>query len=819
MFRSLAQDTRYAVRSLARSPGFTIVATITLALGIGANTAIFSLLNAVLLRPLSYADANGLVFVWSSSSAFPRAALTPGRLIDFRDGLTSLSGLAGISHLSFDLTDGTQAERVSGASVSSNFFDVLGVHALLGDPFHSGRADDRAVVLSYGFWVRRFGGDRAAIGRSLTLNGRERIVVAVMPAEFEWPSITGSGANNANPPQLWVPGALRDVPRMPQDDPFQDLASNRSTGYLRAVGRLKPGASIAQAQREAEGLSRRLASTYPRTDSALGAVVQPLREQMVGAARGPLLILMAAVAFVLAIACANAASLLIGRAASRRREIAVRLALGAGQSRIVGQFLAESLLLSFAASALGLLIAVPARSSLISLAPEEIPRLQSAGLDLRVVAFTLALALCTSVFFGIVPALQAARRAPEGDLRDGGRSDSAGRETTRARDALVCAQIAVTLVLLVCAGLLLRSFDTLARVETGIDHANVLAFDIRLSGSRSDPAQSAAYYNRLLAALRAVPGIRSAGAAVTLPIGGDSFSTIYAVEGKTVPQPGEEPSAGYQITTPGYFATLGMHIRAGRDFTESDTSDSTPVVLVNETLARQQWPGEDPVGRRLRIGRNPADPWMTIVGVVSDIRHLGPAAPPRPEVYQPHTQAPFSFMSFVVRTDTDPYALVPGIRTAVSRIDPAQPVSGVKTMEDHLRASLARPRFFSASSGAFGLIALTLAVVGLYGLISYSVLQRTREIAIRSALGARPTDLVRIVLGKAMTLAGIGIAVGTLAALPLAQFLAGLLFGVTPTDAATYVVAGFTLALVTIAASAIPAVRAARIDPAGALRG
>jgi putative ABC transport system permease protein len=807
------------VRSLVRTPAFTCVALVTLALGIGANTAIFSVIHGVLLKPLPYRDADRLVFVWSSASAFPRAPLTPGRLIDFREQLSSVTDLAGISHIPLNLTGTGEAERLSGSSVSSNFFDVLGVPALLGDPFHGGRADDRDVVLSYGLWTRRFGGDAGIIGREITINATARRVVAVMPADFEWPAITGAGSSNGGAPELWIPAARGDVPRMPRDDPHQDLAANRSAGYLRAVGRLTAGVSLADAQRESEMLAHRFAALYPRTDSGRGAVVQPMREQFFGTVRQPLLVLVAAVAFVLAIACANAASLLLGRASSRRREIAVRLAIGASRGRIVKQLLTESAILSLAGAALGLLVASSARAWLVALAPAGILRLESTRLDPAVLLFTLGLGLCTGLIFGLVPAWQASRHASSEDLGDGGGRSSPGRRATRARDLLVAAQVAIALVLLVGAGLLIRSFSTLSRVDTGIDTRNLLAFDIFLSGSRAAaPVQQVAFYNDLLRELRALPGVRSAGAAVTLPIGGDDFAATFLVEGRPVPPPSDEPSAGYQIVTPGYFATMGMRLRAGRDFTESDTRESAAVVIVNETLARQHWPGADPVGRRLRIGRGSSDRWMTVVGVVSDIRHLGPAKAPRPELYEVHTQSPFSFMAFVVRTHGDAYAAVPAIRAAVARLDAAQPVSGVRSMDDHLARSLARPRFMSTLTSAFATLALTLAVIGLYGVIAYSVTLRTREIAIRAALGARPVDVLRMVIGKALALAAAGIAAGVAAAAVLARLLTGLLYGVTPTDPATYLAVAALLMGVAVVSGALPAARAVRIDGARALK-
>jgi len=815
----LRQDVWHAVRSLGRTPAFTATALLTLALGIGANSAIFSVINAVLLRPLPYATAEQLVFVWSSTNAFPRAPLTPGRLIDFREQMSTLSSVAGISHLSVNLTGQGDPERISGSSVSSNFFDLLGVPPFLGEPFRTGRADDRDVVLSYGLWNRRFGADRRIVGREIVLNGSVRRVAAVMPPDFEWPSITGSGSSNAGGPELWIPAARHDVPRMPADDPHQDLSANRNTAYLRAVARLQDGATITQAQREAESIAHRMAAEFPRTDAGRGAVVQSMREQFFGAVRRPLLVLLAAVIFVLAIACANAASLLLGRASARRKEIAVRLALGAGRARIVRLLLTDALVLSLGGAALGLVIAWWARVWLVALAPEGILRLQASGLDATVLVFTVGVALATGLVFGIIPAWQASRSAPGADLADGGARGTSGRRATRARDLLVAAQICVSLVLLVGAGLLLRSFVTLSHVDTGIDTRQLLTFDVFLSGPRAqDRARLAPFFDDVLSALRALPGVSAAGAAVTLPIGGDDFATTFTVEGQPV-APGEEPTAGYQIVTPGYFDAMGMTLESGRDFSPSDTSERARVVLVNGTLARQRWPGADPVGRRLRLGRNPADPWIAVVGVVSDIRHLGPAAAPRPEIYEVHTQSPFSFMAFVLRTSGDPHALVPLIRAAVARLDPAQPVSGVRTMEEHVTRALARPRFMSTLTTAFGALALVLAVVGLYGLMAHTVTLRTRELAIRTAVGATRGQVVRLVIGRALTLAAAGVIAGTLLGLLVTRLLSDLLYGVSHRDPLTYLTVGMLLMLAGLVAGLIPSRRATGINPIVALRG
>jgi putative ABC transport system permease protein len=819
MLSDLKQDVAYAIRSVRKSPAFTFVTLLTLALGIGANTAIFSVVHSVLLRPLPYRDAERLVFLWSSTASNPRAPLWPGRLVDFRERLTSVENVAGISHLSVNLTGNGDPERISASSVSSGFFDLLGVAPLLGEPFRAGRADARDVVLSHGLWTRRFGSDPSIVGRDITINGRARRVVAVMPPEFGWPAITGRGASTAVPPELWLPGAGHDIPRTPSDDPAQDLSANRRMGYLRAVGRLTAGATVMQAQRESEALVHRLAVEHPREEAGVGSVIQPLREQFFGAVRQPLLILAGAVAFVLAIACANAASLLLGRATARRREIAMRLALGAGRVRIVRQLLTESILLALGGACGGLFVAWSARAWLITLAPSEIPRLSATSIDAPVLVFTLVISVVTGVLFGLVPAWQVSTGALTADLNEGSARGSAGPRTSRTRDVLVGGQIAVALVLLIGAGLLLRSFDRLTRVDVGIDTRNLLTFDMVLSGPRaSAQASQAAFYASTLEAIRAVPGVRGVGAAATLPIGGDDFSVPYEVEGKPALSPQQELTAGYQVVTPAYFDAMGIAVVSGRDFRESDTRDAPGVVMVNEALARQQWPGEDPIGRRLRVGRGSAGPWMTVVGLVRDIRHLGPATAPRPELYQPFTQSSFSFMAFVVRTEGNPRAIVPSVRAAVARLDPTQPLSRMTTMEEHVTRSLSRPQFMSTLTAAFAGLALLLSVVGIYGVMAYSVAQRTREIAIRTALGAQQRDVLRLVMRKALWLSLAGVGAGLTAAWGLSRILAGQLFGVTATDPLTYSSVALLLIVVALLAGAVPAVRAMRIDGTEALR-
>ena len=812
----MTRDLAYALRSLKKSPGFTAVAVLTLAFGIGANTAIFSVIDSVVLRPLPYPQPERIVFLWSSTASSMREPLTPARLIDFRDQFSSVSAIAGISHIPLNLSGSGEPERLDASSVSSSFFDILGVPALLGDPFHAGRADDRAVVLSYGLWARRFGSDRSIIGRQITLNGTTRTVVAVMPQQFEWPAITAA-PGRAGGPQLWIPGASRDVPRTPADRSDQDLSANRTTGYVRAVARLKAGVTVEQAQREADLVAARIGRTHPDTDGARGAFVVPLRTQFYGPVQRSLLILAGAVTLVLAIACANVASLLLGRGTARRKEIAIRLALGATQSRIVRQMLIESIVLAVAGGSCGLLLAWWTQSSLIALGPPEFLRLSNVHINPGVLTFTGVLSIATGILFGIVPSIQVAGENVTPDLHDGGTRSSTGPRSARTRELLVTLQLAVSLVLLVGAILLLRSLSALVHVDTGIATHNLLTFNMVLSGTHAASAtQQAAFYEQALERIRSIPDVVTAGAAVTLPIGGDDFSASYTIEGRALAIAGHEPSAGYQVVTPGYFAAMGIPIIAGRDFDTSDVRGGAAVVLINHALAQREWPAQDPIGQRMRVSED--TPWMTVVGVVGDIRHMGPAVPPRAEFYQPYTQRSFSFMAFVVRTRHDPATSVSSIRSEIARVDPAQPIANVATMDEHIDRALSRPRFMSMLIAVFGALALGLSIVGVYGVMAYSVTQRRREIAIRIALGARAATVVGMILSRTARLIAVGLVIGVGAAIALSRVLSGLLFAVDPSDLATFCIASLLLSAAALAAGAIPALRATRIDSIEALK-
>lgn len=813
MWTDFRQDAAYALRGLRRAPGFTAVAVLTLALGIGANTAIFSVLNIALLRPLPYADGDRLVFVWNQHQG-NTDNLGPGRMLDLRRQTTSFSGFAGISHLSYTLTGWGDPERIAASSVSSSFFDVLGARPLLGEPFHAGAADPAAAVLSHALWKRRFGGDRAIVGRTIVLNGRPRVVVAVMRPDFFWPSITARAGASPGP-ELWVPAGAGDIPRNAVDED-RDMTASRNAGYLRAVARLKPGVTPAQANAELAAVGARISSEHPE-DGGRTAKLRTIREQFFGPVERPLFVLAGVVTLVLAIACANVAGLLLGRGAARRRDLALRRALGATRGRLARQLLTEATVLSFAGAAAGLVLAWWASAALAAAAPADFIGDQPLPLDARVLVFALGTSIVCGLAFGAVPALQLSRDALSGALSEGSARASGTRRAGRARDVLVAAEIALAVVLLVGSVLFVRSFLHLTRVDVGLDTRNLLTFDVTLTGDRAEyQARQVQFYEALQARLTRVPGVRAVGAAVTLPIGGDDFGTSYLPEGVPVPAAGSEPRAGYQVVTPGYFAAMGIPLKAGRDVRATDTRQAEPVVVINEQLARAAWPGQDPVGRRLRFSSDTE--WARVVGVVGDIRHLGPSTEPRPEVYQPGSQRSFPFMAFVVRTETDPMAIAPSIRRAVAELDPALPLGGLRTMDQHLQRSLSKPRFLSTLVTGFGALAVALALIGIYAMMAWSVSERRQEFAIRLALGARGTAVMALVLRQALVLAAIGIAVGLVAARAAAAVIGGMLYGIQPTDPSAFMLTAAAVAAVALAACYVPARRALRVDPVGLLR-
>ncbi|HEX5706976.1 MAG TPA: ABC transporter permease [Pyrinomonadaceae bacterium] len=808
LFGELRQDLRYGVRMLAKNPGFTVVAVIALALGIGANSAIFSVVNTVLLRPLPYKDPERLVMVWEDRTkrGYPRDTPAAGNFTEWREQNSVFEGMAAIADLSFNLTGAGEPERLEGRRVSANLFPLLGVEPQLGRAFlpeedEPGAA--RVVVLSHGLWQRRFGSDVGVVGKPLTLNGESFEVVGVMPPDFQFPS---------RDDQLWVPIAFT-----PQE------AANRNRHYLQIVARTKPGTSVEQAQTEMSAIAERLRQQYPDTNTDVGAAVVPLHEQLVGDIRPALLILLGAVGFVLLVACANVANLLLARAAVRQKEISIRVALGASRSRLIRQFLTESVLLAALGGLVGLLLSVWGVSLLRAFIPENISQAQAVAIDGRVLGFTLLVSLLTGLVFGLAPALQTSGSNLNETLKEGGRDSAAGVRGGGVRGLLVITEVALALILLIGAGLLLNSFLRLRRVDPGFRADNLLTMSIVLPQTKyPDYARRAAFYDELVARVEALPGVKSAAVANWIPLVLQGDSITVAVEGRPDPGPTQRPGVVTRVVSPGYFRTMSIELLQGRPLDAQDRADTPNVAVISETMARRLWPGEGPLGKRLTPGSpdtaNPDD-WVTVVGVARDVRQFELVADPKPQMYLSYAQAGFfAPRHLVVKTEVEPLGLASAVRGAVWGIDKDQPVSNVRTMEDVLSESIAPERFSMMLLGIFAALALVLAAVGVYGVMSYSVAQRTREIGIRMALGAQPRDVLKLAVGQGLKLVAVGVAAGLVAAALLTRVMSSLLFGVSATDPLTFAAISLVLVGVGVLASYIPARRATKVDPLTALR-
>jgi predicted permease len=807
VFGDLWQDLRYGLRVLWKNPGFTVVAVLALALGIGANSAIFSVVNTVLLRPLPYRDPERLVMVWEdrSKQGYPRDTPAPANFIDWRDQNQVFEGMAAIASQSFNLTGAGEPERIDGKRVSASLFPLMGVEPLVGRTFtpeEDQPGANRVVVLSHGLWQRRFGSDRKIVGQPLTLNGESFMVVGVMPPHFRFP---------AREDELWVPIAFS-----PQ------AAAARGSHYLQVIARLKPGVTLEQARAEMETIAARLMQQYPNTNTNVGAALVPLHEHLVGDIKPALLVLLGAVGFVLLVACANVANLLLARAAGRQKEIALRVALGASRARLIRQFLTESLLLAALGGVVGLLLSLWGVNALKAFIPENISQAQAVAVDARVLGFTLLVSLLTGLIFGLAPATQASSFNLNETLKEGGRDSASGSRGNRIRGLLVITEVAVSLVLLIGAGLLINSFLRLRGVDPGFRADNLLTMRVVLPEMKyPDQPRRTAFYAELVRRLEALPGVQSAAVTNWIPLVRQGDSLGITIEGQPAPAPGQNPSAVTRVVSPHYFRTMGIQLTRGREFVEQDTADSPRVVVISETMARRFWPGEDPLGKRLTTG-GPAGapiPWMEVVGVVKDVRQMELTADPKPQMYVPFTQPVFFRPShLVVKTDVEPRTLATAVRKAVWEIDKDQPVSNVSTMEDVLSESIARQRFSMLLFGIFAALALILAAVGIYGVMSYSVAQRTREIGIRIALGAQRGDVLRLAVGGGLKLVLIGVVLGLAAAFALTRVMTSLLFGVSATDPATLVVISLVLISVAVLASYIPARRATKVDPMVALR-
>jgi predicted permease len=821
---TLGQDLRYALRMLRRSPGFAAVAIGTLALGIGANTAIFSVVHAMLLKPLPYPEPGQLVRVtadFTKTNGLDMGLSAP-ELFDYRERAGVFSAMSGLFPINANVTGGDRPERVEVLLTDTNYFQILGTKPQVGRlyddrDYDPGIAD--LVVLSDGFWRRRYGADPNVIGKPLRIDDDLCTIVGVLPPGFRHP-----GRNIETDVEIWVPSGWLDKP-------FR--GPNRKAYFLQgAIARLKPGVTPETAQQRLDALGadlrREYPSDYPTTDG-WSPRLEPLQEDLVGAVRRPLFVLLGAVGLVLLIACANIANLLLARASARRREIAVRQALGAGRARLIRQLLTESLVIALAGGVLGLLLARGGLDLLVRFLPVGMPRLPEIALDARVLAFALAASVVTGLLFGLVPALQTSEPAVGSALDEGARGAS-GRRGKRIRSVLVVAEFALAVVLLVGAGLLIRTFWRLHRVATGFDARQVTTAslwlpqpDIREQGRYNETHQQAALYTKVLDRLRSVPGVAQAAGATRVPFGNGVWTNKYFIEGRD-PEQGGIAIAEASSATSGYFETLRIPLKRGRAFTDNDAEEAMPVLIVNETFARTFFPGEDALGRRMRNNRrNPEGqiepgPWMTIVGVVGDTRQRSLLSDPPPMVYRPMLQAPSADFTFLIRGPAPAAELASRIDDEVRAVDPELPIYAVRSLESSIAASVAERRFVMRLLGLFALAALLLAAIGVYGVIAYSVVQRTREIGIRMALGARPGDVQRMLLVEGGRLAALGVAVGVAGALLLTGAMSALLYGVGPRDLLTFAAVPALLASVALAACFFPALRASRLDPTTALR-
>jgi len=811
---NFVQDVRYGMRQLARNPGFATVAVLTLALGIGVNTAIFSVVNAVLLSPLPFAAPQQLVSVVST-----RRGNVPGNVSypDFADWQAQnhvFSQIAAYDTDNFTLTGQGEAMHIQGAVVSADLFSLLGVAPVLGRSFLPD--EDKlpaaggafAIILSHRLWQQRFHADPGIVGRTIEIDNRNFMVVGVMPAGFQFPLETEAA-------DFWMTMAINfvTVPGEPS------IADQRGAGFLDVIARLKPHVSQAEALAEMSTIVSRLNKQY--TDRApRGVQVVPEIDRVAGPARPALLILLAAVACVLLIACANVANLMLARGASRRKEMAVRAALGAGRGRIVCQLLTESVLLALLGGALGAALGFWGISGLINLLPVDIPRLAAVHVDSTVLLFTVLVSMLTGIVSGLAPAAQSSRLDSAESFKESGHGLSEGLHRSRGRSVLVVADVAVAAVLLVGAGLLINSFLRLQRVDPGFNPQHMLTFKMDLPYVRYSGLNQTQFFERAIERLKHLPGVVSASAVLPLPLNGDEVATFLTIEGQPVVE-NNRPRAGYSWVEPGYFRTVSIPLVKGRDFTAADDLTTTPVVIINQSFARQFFSHQDPIGQRIKPGIDngyKTSPMREIVAVVGDVRQYGLASPAGPEVYVPLAQSPLGSMNFVVHTAGDPLSMVGSVRQEIGGMDKDLPFYGVTTFDEYLGLGFAAPRFLTVLLGLFAALALALAAVGLYGLVSYSASRRTHEIGIRVALGAERGDVLRLVVGQGFKLALIGVVIGTAGALASTRLLSSLLYGVKPTDPATFVAVALVLAVVALAASYIPARRATRVDPMVALR-
>ncbi len=807
----LLTDIRYAIRMLLKSPAFTIIAIIALALGIGANTAIFSVVNAVLLRPLPYQTPQELVWLWGTNpqNDIERETASYPDFHDWRQQAQSFTDVAAFSNGAPILggLDG-EPERLRAGLAVGDLFAVLGVEPALGRKFLPEENDEgkhRVVILSHALWQRRFGGDARIIGQQVMINNNQHAIVGVLPETFQDP-LPGESQRL----EMWLPLAVT-----------ANMQQSRRSDFLNVVARLKPGATAKQAQVEMRAIASRLEKQYPNTNTGWGTIVQPLHETITGDVRPALLVLLGAVSVLLLIACANVANLLLARATARQREIAIRAALGASRGRIIAQLLTENVLLSLCGGVLGLLVAYWGMDALLALSPGNIPRLDTIGIDREVLVFTIGVSLLTGLVFGLAPALTVSKLRLNDTLKEGGRSGAEGGTARRLRSGLAVGEIALSFVLLVGAGLLIRSFMQLQDVHPGFSADHLLTVKLSLPTAKyTENQQVVNFYDQLLGRLATQPGVQAVTVTNSLPLDGGGDYVAFTVEGRIPARTDRQPDAESRIVGPDYFRALKIPLQKGRLLEDRDAGGAPDAVVISDTMARKYFGGDDPIGKRITFGdplANDAE-WFTVIGVVGDVRGSALNDEPYAQVYGSYRQSPRRAMTVVIRTAGEPTALVSTVRQQVAALDPQQPLYNVRTAEQVLAASIARPRFNMLLIALLASVALVLAAIGVYGVISYSVTQRTHELGVRMALGASAGNVLKLVVGEGMLLAGIGIGFGILAAVGVTRIMASLLYGVSATDPLTFVSLALLLGGIAFVASYIPARRATRVNPVEALR-
>ena len=806
------KDIQYGVRILVKHWGVTLVALITLALGIGANTAIFSVVNGVLLRSFPYAEPDRLVLVWEKRQGgrTDQNVINLANYLDWKEQNQVFSDMAVFFDRSLNLTSDGEPEEVPVQYGTTNLLTVLGTAPIMGRTFaeEDARASvdsPRSVIISYGLWQRRFGGDQQIVGKKITLSNQPATIIGVMPAGFGWHIQRGNDA--AKPADIWLSFEITNELRA------------RHGRFASAVARLKPGVTRDQAQSEMETIAARLSQQYPDFNKTWSVNVVPLRVQFTGQIRKPLLILLGAVGFVLLIACANVANLLLARASARRKEIALRAGLGASRWRIARQLLTESVVLSLVGGLLGVLVAWWGTRALIALSPPALIDLQRVGVNLPVLGFTLGLSLLTGIVFGLAPALAASRVDLQNSLKEGGRNVGGSAGTAQLRNVFVVTQVALALVLLVGAGLLVKSFDRLQSVDPGFNSQNLLAVRVTLPVAKYDTDQKRIdFFQQAVARMKGLPGVESVGAINTPPFTGLYSGTSMQIAGVPPLPPEQGLKTGVIVTDANYFQTMQIPLKRGRLYTQQETVEMRHVVVVNETFVNKNFGGEDPIGKRVIINMKDQDDPSEIIGVVADNKHLGLDTPVEPMAFWPHAELAFPGMTLMLRTNTEPTSLASSVRAVIRELDPQQPIGEISTMESLLSVSVARSRFSATLLAVFSIVALVMAAVGIYGVMSYSVAQRTHEIGVRMALGAQRSDVLKLMLAKGIVLGVVGVVVGLAASLALTRLMTTLLFEVTATDKATFAVVAIGLFVVTLLACYLPARRATRVDPLQALR-